>query len=246
MVLAAVVGMIATRPARGDQKDQLISYTRPSTNISDIYMFPSPSNSNNVVVAMNVSPGLAAGTAPATAYFDSGLMYQMKFDSKIAGEAVGSTPVENIVMQFLFTIPTNGLQQVYVYGPSAPTTTGTNNPSIGGAIGAGNINTSFQATTASGDSITVFAGERADPFFFDYNQFYGIFPNRNKGSTAPSCLPGSGNGSCPQGFNNPGTNSQATTNVLSIIVEMPKSLLQQNSTGPKVAYWATTSSPTGN
>jgi hypothetical protein len=238
LALTLAAGLAATRPVIGDQKDQPISYTKPSTNISDIYFFPSPTNTSNVVAVMNVSPGLAAGLNPNSTYFNSTLMYQMKFDSKVSGEAVGSTPVENQVIQFLFTQPANGPQQVYVFGPAAPTRTGTNDAPLVGSVGNGYINTTFQTS----NGMTVFTGLRADPFFFDYSQFYNIFPNRNQGSTAQGCL----STTCPQGFNTPGTNSQAATNVLSIVVEMPKSLLEPGSTGPKVAYWASTSSPSGN
>jgi hypothetical protein len=236
LALVAAVGIFASRPVQGDQRDTQIAIDDPSANITDTYFFPSPTNPNNVVVAMNVYPGIAQGKGKST-NFNSNLLYQMKFDSKITGSAVGSAPVENVVIQFLFTAPANGpVQDVYVYGPASPIRAGTNTALNSGAFaGAGPINRVFQAN----NGMTVFAGGRADPYFFNYNRFYSIFPNRNAGSTAASCLPSS----CPQGFGTTGTNSQSGTNVLSIVVELPKKYLMPGSTGPKVAYWATTSSP---
>ena len=63
------------------------------------------------------------------------------------------------------------------------------------------------------------AGPRDDPFFFDLNQFKAIL-----GGTA-------------SGFNNPGTDSFAGTNVLSTIIELPKSLLGSSSS---INVWAET------
>ncbi len=109
--------------------------------------------------------------------------------------------------------------------------------------GIGFINKSF-AIGSGASIINVFAGARHDPDFFNVSQFYNIFPDRNAGSTAPSCLPG-GSGTCPQGFNSaPGTDYFANTNVLSIVVECPRTLLAGTGNGV-VAYWATTSTTSG-
>ena len=64
-----------------------------------------------------------------------------------------------------------------------------------------------------------FAGPRDDPFFFDLGQFKAIL-----GGTA-------------SGFNNPGTDTFAGTNVLSLVVEVPKAMLGTSST---LNVWAET------
>jgi len=202
-------------------------------------------NSNDVVAVMDVHPAIAAG-AGLTTFFDQTVLYQMKFDSNWQSEALGTRPVENLVIQFSVSAAANGTQQIFVYGPGTPNETGPANTLLNGglATGTGFINKIF--TTASG--LTVFAGAREDPFFFDLQQFYKIVPDRNAGSTAPSCLPKVGNGSCPKGFNPPGVAADyfANSNVLSIVVEMDKAILQPSNTGPVVAYWATTASTGGN
>jgi hypothetical protein len=58
-----------------------------------------------------------------------------------------------------------------------------------------------------GNGMKVFAGPRDDPFFFDLGAYQAII-----GGTATS-------------FNNPGTDTFAGTNVLSLVIEVPKSQL---------------------
>jgi hypothetical protein len=60
-------------------------------------------------------------------------------------------------------------------------------------------------SNASG--IKVFAGPRDDPFFFDLVRFKDII------------------GGTQTGFRNPGVDTFAGTNVMSIVVEVPKSML---------------------
>ena len=60
--------------------------------------------------------------------------------------------------------------------------------------GSGRINQSF---TADNGLLTVFAGARENPAFYNRQQLLQIIPNRNQGSNAPTCLPG-GPDTCPQ------------------------------------------------
>jgi hypothetical protein len=238
------VAVLYGRPVAGfDIQDSATLVARPGADISDVYLFPSPTNSNNVVAVMNVHPGLPAGSG-TTAFFDPQVLYTMKFDTRYASEAVGSRPSENLVIQVSVSSVSGGSQQIFVYGPAAPNSTGTSTTLVnqGFTTGTGLINQTF----ASG-SLTVFAGVREDPFFFDLAQWNKIVPDRNLGSTAASCLPTAGNGSCPTGFNSAGTAVDffANANVLSIVVEMPKTVLSQGASGSVVGYWATTSTQTG-
>jgi hypothetical protein len=244
-VLCAAALLFVHVPARSfDLQDSPATVNRPGADISDTYLFPSPTNSSNVVAVMNVHPLIPAGQGLST-YFDQGVLYTMKFDNNFGSEASNARPVENLVIQISFGAIGNGTQQVFVYGPAAPNQTGTVTSLVnGGTIaGTGIINKVFSTNTG----LTVFAGARRDPFFFDLQQFYKILPDRNLGSTAAGCLPSPrGNGTCPQGFNSPGSNFFTNVDVLSIVVEIPKSVLTPAGTGPLVAYWATTSTQSGN
>src|SRR6185437_13456553 len=109
-----------------------------------------------------------------------------------------------------------------------------------GMSGQGTINNAFTA-----GHMKVFAGAREEPFFFDLAQFYKILPDRDMGSTAPSCLPKIGNDTCPQGFNTPWTDFFKSYNVLTFVVEMPRADLIAGCGGSKIAYWVTTNTSSG-
>jgi hypothetical protein len=236
--------LIAGIPARGfDLEGTPVAIARPATDITDTYFFPSPTNPNNVVFVMDLHPSIPAG-AGLTTFFDQGVLYTMKFDSKYSSEAVGSRPVENIVIQFAAGAPTgtvgNQTQQINVYGPGTPVNVGANTHLIrgGAATGAGFINRPFSVDSGQ---VQVFAGTRRDPQFFDKTQFFNIFPSTTQSGSTASCL----SSTCPSGFG-PGTDYFADSNVLSFVVEMPKSILTNNGSGSVVAYWATTSTSSGN
>ncbi len=223
-----------------DLQEAPILLKHPAADITDTYLFPSPTNANNVVAVMDVYPGIPAGAGMTTA-FDNTVLYTMKFDTNYGSQSVtGGRPIEDVVMQISFGVASAGSQQVLFYGPQAPLATGTTTQLVS-LTGSGLTNKSFSVATTSGN-VTVFAGGRRDPAFWDVTKFWNIFPDRNQGSTAQSCLT---SGVCPLGFNSgAATNYFANSNVLSIVVEMPKTLIA-GSGSAIVGYWATTSSSVG-
>ena len=248
--LVAVVALVATfalylnPPARGsDHQDSPATIARSGADITDPYIFPAPNDptGSKVDVVMNVHPLIPSGQGPTT-YFDPGVLYQMKFDNVTPNAGSGSIK-ENLVIQFAFGPPGPG-QQVFVYGPAAPTATGTTGALLAQQAGVGTINTPF---TAGG--MQVFAGAREDSFFFDLAQFLKILPDRNAGNTTtaiqpgglPSCLPVplGGNNTCPQGFSANGSDTLKGYNVLSMVVELPRAALEGTG-GSKIAFWTTT------
>jgi hypothetical protein len=248
VALCALVaaGVISNRvPARGfDFQDTSITAHHPTADISDTYLFPAPGNNNYVVAVMDVYPSLAAG-AGLTTYFDQGVLYTLKFDTKYAEQATGSRPVEDVVVQIAAGPPpaagSGGTQQISVYGPAAPVQTGPTTKLISSvASGIGNINTEFSIDSGQ---VQVFAGGRRDPQFFAEPEFASIFPASTMATGGTSCL----STTCPGGFAAAGTNYFANTNVLSIVVQIPKMLLLNlgGGVGDGVAFWATTSSPNG-
>lgn len=172
--------------------------TSPGNDITDIYAFQSPADNTKMVFALNTQ-GLLSPGASATATFPSGVMYEINIDNT-------GDNVEDLVIQCLVQ---NG--KMRVYGPVAPGTTGTtsmvktNGPVTEVAVTAYASATPTVATNSNG--IKVFAGPRDDPFFFDLVRFKEIIAGTQ---TA---------------FRNPGVDSFAGTNVMSIIVEVPKTLL---------------------
>jgi len=220
-----------------DHQDSPVTIARPGADITDPYIFPAPDNPKNVVLVMNVHPLIPSGQG-LTTFFDPGVVYQMNFDGADEnGKALSKTINQTFVIQFVAGQPGRN-QPIKVYA-GGPFVTG-NKTQLTTLIGTGKINSAFNA-----GSMHVFAGAREDPFFFDLAQFLKILPDRNMGSTAKSCLPKLGTGTCPQGFNKPGSDTLKGFNVLSFVVEMPRSVLIAGCGGPRVAYWVTTNTQTG-
>jgi len=178
-----------------------------STDITDLYVFQG-ANTDNMVFVGNVQ-GLMSPTATTTASFDENTMIEFKIDNS-------GDNVEDLVIQCVYKAG-----KMYIYGPVKPANTGLSSTVVGTASVVVPV-TPYGASPIIGTSssgIKAFAGPRDDPFFFDLDQFHKIV-----GGTA-------------SGFNNPGTDSFAGTNVMSVVVEVPKTML--NSTG-KLGVWLQT------
>lgn len=216
IALAALMAPAAllTTSRASDHADTPDIAANPGTDITDVFAFPSPSNPDNVVLAMTVYPLIGPGQGPATS-FDPNVLYQFKMDTN--GDAV-----EDKVIQVKFG-GTGAGQTVSVSGPLKPSTTGSFNRLEAANPITGTINTEF--TPVAG--MKVYAGAREDPFFFDLEQFFNILPDRATPLTGQS-VP---NPNTPQqtSWRAPGAAvdflSNGGYNVLAIVVELPRSML---------------------
>lgn len=163
---------------------------------------------SNLVFVANMQ-GLLAPNATAAAQFDAGTLIEFNIDNN-------NDNIEDLVIQGIYA---NG--KMKVYGPVKPFETGSRSR-IEGNVTAEVAVTAYGSApvTGTGGGIKVFAGPRDDPFFFDLNQFKKII----MGQAA--------------GFNNPGTDAFAGTNVLSFVVEVPKSML--GASNGKLNVWLET------
>jgi Domain of unknown function (DUF4331) len=186
--------------------------TSPGNDITDVYAFQSPTDNSKMVFVMNTQ-GLLSPAATEGAKFPSNVMYEFNIDNT-------GDNVEDLVIQCLFQS-----QKMRVFGPVAVTTPGTtstvltNGPIVDVQVTPYGKATPFTAT--NGEGVKVFAGPRDDPFFFDLARFKEILAG-SEGS-----------------FRNPGVDAFAGTNVMSIVVEVPKSMLGSAST---INVWAETKS----
>ncbi|MEQ3690877.1 MAG: DUF4331 family protein [Flavobacterium sp.] len=166
-----------------------------TSDITDFYSFQG-SNTNNLVFVANVK-GLLSPMATADAAFDENVMIEFNIDNT-------GDNIEDLVIQ---AIPRNG--KMYFFGPVAPSASGisstvmTSSPL--GSVAISQYGTPAVINVENGANL--FAGPRDDPFFFDFGQYSEII---------------AGNAS---GFNNPGTDTFAGSNVMSVVVEVPKSML---------------------
>jgi hypothetical protein len=166
-------------------------------DITDIYAFQSPADNTKMVFVLNTQ-GLLSPASTGAAAFASNTMYEFNIDNT-------GDNVEDLVIQCLVQ---NG--KMRVYGPVAVGTPGaTSTVKTSGALTEVAV-TAYGATPSIGTSsngIKVFAGPRDDPFFFDLTRFKEIIAGTQTG------------------FRNPGVDAFAGTNVMSIVVEVPKSTL---------------------
>lgn len=238
--IAAVITpmLMVHRSAASDHADTPDIFHNPGTDISDVYMFPSPQDSDKVVLAMNVHPLISQGQGRNT-FFDPNVLYQFKIDNN--GDAV-----EDLVIQARFK-GQGPNQRLELRGPVQPNTVGVLNDDLRGRPINGSINTVINGL----NGMKVFAGGREDSFFFDLEQFFNILPDRATPVTGQD-VP---NPNEPQSttWRAPGQAvdflSNGGFNVLSIVVEVPKGLLrgrQGNSAQRNViSLWTTTSVPNG-
>jgi Domain of unknown function (DUF4331) len=164
---------------------------------------------NNNLVFVGNTQGFLAPSATGAAKFDENTLLEFNIDNN-------GDNVEDLVIQ---GIAKNG--KMYVYGPVKPAGTGAQSTLKGNPTASVDITAYGQdAKIGTGGGLKVFAGPRDDPFFFDLLQFRKVI----KGEDVS--------------FNNPGTDTFAGTNVLSLVVEVPKSML--GSTNGKISVWMET------
>ena len=190
-----------------DHIDAPLTASGSAIDITDVYAFQGQ-NTNNLVFAVNTQ-GLLSPGATAAAKFDENVMIEINIDNN-------GDNIEDLVIQAI-----KRDDKMYFFGPVAPGTTGTTS-TIKTAAASGSVAiTSYGVTalTAEKNGMKFFAGPRDDPFFFDLGQFKAILAG-----TAT-------------GFKSPGVDTFAGTNVMSLIVEVPKAML---GTSSKLNVWAET------
>ena len=240
LVLTAV--LYNALPVRGsDHQDSPAVVARPAADITDVFFYPAGDNPANVVLQMDVSPLLTPANSGQAA-LDPAVLYQFKI-------AHGASPGQEDMAIQVRAIGAGPTQTIAVYGPFAPVagTTSVLGPQ------SGSIAFNSAAAPATANGMRVFVGPRADPFFFDLLQFFSFLPDRNYQTpgSAPKApfsfkfpSPSGTFASCVKGTPSDALSANAF-NVLSIVVEAPKSLIAPSSGSPVVHLWATTSTVSG-
>jgi len=194
-------------------------------DINDVYAFPG-SSSDRLVLAVTTASPITPAQSP-TIGFDPNLLYQIKVDNN-------GDHVEDLVMQLRFK--GNGRNQVVeLFGPVAPTSTGSNNTFVRAEPTlTGPTNTAIGSATG----IQLQAGLFDDPFFIDLKQFFRIVPDRRPSRGPLSKFPDPATS-----FRNPGQDFLRGFNALGIVIELPEDMLVAANAGtdPVIGVWATTS-----
>jgi hypothetical protein len=229
-VALALVAAGAVRIAVGsDHQDTPLVELNAEQDMTDVYAFPG-SAPGRIALVLNSRAFLTPAQSPG-ASFDPNLLYQFKIDND--GDAL-----EDKVVQVTFT-GTGSAQQVQVRGPVDPPVVGAMQNEVADVSPAvsGALNTPLGSATG----IQAFAGPRDDPFFIDLEAAFCILPDRKPSTGAlsqPCAL--SANPSAPFFFRTPGINYVAGFNVLSIVVELPSSQIENGAPG-RLGIWGTIS-----
>ena len=168
-----------------------------TADIADFYGFEPTVGSDNTVFIVDLQSNVAEGLAFGT--FDEDVLTEINIDRD--GDLV-----EDLVIQ---AIPRDGI--MYFFGPCPPTATG-----LSGEIrsdlplGSVEISGDNEIVETTDDGVSLFAGPRQDAFFFDFNRFNMVL--------APSMMDNTG-------FNVPGEDTFDGANTMSIVVEIPNSML---------------------
>lgn len=199
-----------------------------TADIADFYAFEPTVGSDNTVFAVdlqsNVLPDLAYGS------FDENVLTEINIDTD--GDLV-----EDLVIQ---AIPRDG-RMYFFYGPVGSGATGTLSSVMEDALlGSVAISDATAIVETNSNGVSLFAGPRQDAFYFDFFQFNAVI-----GGMAPE-------GFKPAGDPNSTTDDDTTavdtfdgSNTMSIVVEIPNSLLGETSAVnllglPVYKTWVTT------
>ncbi|HWC30472.1 MAG TPA: DUF4331 family protein [Dehalococcoidia bacterium] len=207
-VAMAASALFATIASAADHRDSPINVSNPTADINDVYAFRSPTNPNNLVVAISVNPLIVPSDNATRGVFDSLVTYQIHVDGN--GDLADDAMVN---------IRRAG-NSLILEGLGAPIVAEITPP---GAA---------QPVISSQGGVTVFAGLRDDPFFFDLAGFQAFLANPK----VPA------KGLRPAGGGDP-VDAFAGTNILSIVVELPVTAVTggANANSGVIKTWVSTS-----
>ncbi len=257
LCVATAIGVVGRHLLASDHQQTVLTELSPRMDITDIYAFPGGDNNTAAdrvtLVMVTSSPLTPAQTAAAR--FDPALLYQFKIDNSSPLDGI-----EDLVIQVTFDSASNNTRIFNLRGPVAPPTRmdaeGTPLPRGGTAtVLLRNVQPSTTAqptdqvvtlTNAAGD-IKIFAGATDDPFFVDLEAFFRIIPDRKPVSGPLSLLPDTPNETAFRGTappfdldHGPPANAVRGANALSIVIELPESLLAPGA-NKTIGVWGTIS-----
>ncbi|MAP80877.1 MAG: molecular chaperone DnaK [Aequorivita sp.] len=158
-------------------------------------------NQDNFVFVANIQGLLPPGQPTTQAEFDESVLLEFNIDTN-------NDLKEDLVIQAI-----KRGDSMYFFGPSAPAMQGLESTIVTSTRRSVKISTKDDIQITEEDGMKFFAGPREDPFFFDLNKYNEIIDG-----TATA-------------FDDPGTDTFAETNLLSVVVEFPKSMLPSGTTG---------------
>ncbi|MEG4084964.1 DUF4331 domain-containing protein [Microcoleus sp. POL10_C6] len=237
-ILAIEVALIALLTpgiiVASDHDDGEVDIKGRAVNLTDLYVYREKDQNSgaadgDLVFTMNSNP---RSVARYQYYFSTTALYQ--FHITQVGD-VNSTPTgrSDIILRFAFSPPNNqGMQAVAVTVVRNGSETVAKTTVNGGLIATTPLNSNAVLNTVpvGGSNLTVFAGLREDPFFFDVEQFFRV--RAAALGTGPRTA-----------FKQPNQAVDFTKgyNVNTIAVRVPKAFLQAGTGANTFDVWSTVS-----
>ncbi len=241
VTLLATTTFMAVRAS--DHDDGEMDLKGRAVNLTDLYAFTedaqdSGGSSQNLVLIMNTNP---RSLARQQYYFSSNARYEFHL-SRIAavGKAVAPKGKEDVTIRFEFGAPDSNHRQTITMsiikdGQTITSSMGSTN-ALGDMLSGA---TPYTQKSINGQNVSVFAGLREDPFFFDVERYFRV---RGYLATGVNTLTGPIQGGANV-FRSTATAVDFTAgyNVNSIALRIPLALVQSAAQEPVFDVWETIS-----
>lgn len=230
LALASVLlsmGLSNSHVTASDHDDGTTDMKTANTNLTDLYVFTEKSQNpnatgDNLIFVMNSNP---RSVARQNYYFNTGARYEFHV-TRVSNNDDAPTGQEDVLMRYEFGAPDANKQQSITVTAILDGQTLSSSSALTTPLDAPPVN---NAMTLGQQKLTVFAGLREDPFFFDVEQYFRVRDAAAKGK-AGSVV-----------FRKPGLDFTAGYNVLSIVTRIPRAFLQGSSAATSFDVWETIS-----
>jgi len=239
-----VVGVLHPQTIQAsDHDDGDIDVRSRALSLTDLYAFrerdQNPSvTSDDLILVMNTNP---RSVARQQYYFSSNARYEFKI-SRVGNVSATPTAVPDLTLRFTFSPPDRNNRQRMVLtlvdrqGQETTINRSASNRALLTTTLTEATTPNLNQVNINGQPVTIFAGLREDPFFFDVEQYFRV----------RATLAGFGSGRPEDGaFRSPDKAIDFTKgyNVNTIVVRVPKRLLQGRTQVNAFDVWLSLSIP---
>lgn len=212
-----------------DHDDGEVDTKGRNVNLTDLFVFREKDQNSqavegDLIFIMNLNP---RSVARQQYYFSTKAKYEFKL-TRVANNDDAATGKPDVVLGFEFGAPNAANAQRITVTATRDGETSTSSEVL---LTTPLISNPLTFTTnLGGSTLSVFAGHREDPFFFDVEQFFRV--RAGALGLGPKV-----------GFRTPGFDSFAGYNVLSIVVRVPRAFLQGSTRATTFDIWETITVP---
>jgi hypothetical protein len=237
VISLAIIAAFAFKPvAASDHDDGEADGKGRNLNLTDLYVFREADQNANasaddLILVMNTNP---RSLPRQQYYFSTNARYEFHISRALGNDDMPTGQTEGLI-RFEFGAPNENKQQpititvIRDHDEEVVSTNDDGSPILTSPINVNNdifINQTSIDSTFGSAPMTVFAGLREDPFYFDVEQYFRV--RAGAAGIGPAV-----------GFRSPGYDFTAGYNVNSIVVRIPRKLL--NSVTDTYDFWQTIS-----